>query len=250
MEAFIITYIAVLGLFIGSFVNVVGLRIPRGESIVTPPSHCPSCHQRLGIADLVPVWSYIFLRGRCRHCGVRISPQYAFIELLTALLFVYSYVQLGLQLELLTAWTFIAILVAITISDLHTMLIPNKIVFTGMVMLLLIRIFSHPLPYIDYAIGFLVGGGLFYIIAIVSKGGMGGGDIKLMALIGLVLGWQLTLITIALSAFIGLVISGILILIGKLKRKEPFPFGPSIAIAALIMYFYGESILDWYVHLF
>lgn len=250
MEAFIITYIAILGLFIGSFLNVVGLRIPRGESIITPPSHCPSCDHRLGIVDLIPVLSYVFLRGRCRYCGVRISPIYALIELLTAGLFVYAYLNLGLQLELLTAWTFIAILIAITISDIHTMLIPDKIVFTGMFLFILLRIFTHALPYTDYLIGFFLGGGIFYLIAVFSRGGMGGGDIKLLAMIGLVLGWKLTLLTILLSSFIGLVISGILMLIGKVKPKSAIPFGPYIALAALLAYFQGEELINWYVTLF
>lgn len=249
MEAWIIAYIAILGLFIGSFLNVVGLRIPKRESIVTLPSHCPACKHRLGILDLVPIFSYLFLRGRCRHCGVKISPLYALFELITALLFVYSYITLGFQLELVIAWIFISILVSITISDLHTKLIPNKIIFPGMIVFLILRIFTHPLPYTDYLIGFLVGGGIFYFIAIISRGGMGGGDIKLLAMIGLVLGWQLTLVTILLSSVIGVVFSGILLLLGKIKRKEPIPFGPYIALAAVIAYFWGDQLISWYVNL-
>lgn len=249
MEALIITYITILGLFIGSFLNVVGLRIPQGESIVTPPSHCPSCNSRLGILDLVPVMSYVLLRGRCRHCGGNISPLYALFELLTAALFINSYIILGFQLELVIAWVFFSILIAITMSDLHTKLIPNKIIFPGMVFFLIMRWFAHTLPYIDYLIGFLVGGGLFYIVAILSRGGMGGGDIKLLAMIGLVIGWKLTLVTILLSSVIGLVISGILMLFGKIKRKQPIPFGPYIALAAVIAYFWGNQLIDWYVEL-
>ncbi len=250
MEAVIKVYITILGLFIGSFLNVVGLRIPRGESIVTPPSHCPSCHTRLGILDLIPAVSFVFLRGRCRHCGVKISPLYALFELITALLFVYSYIVIGLQLELIIAWAFISILVAITISDLHTKLIPNKIIFPSMIFFLILRWFTNPLPYTDYLIGFLVGGGIFYMIAIASKGGMGGGDIKLLAMIGLVLGWKLTLITIMLSSLIGLLFSGILLIQGKIKRREPVPFGPYISLAAIITYYWGIEIMDWYINLF
>lgn len=250
MEALIITYIAVVGLFIGSFLNVVGLRIPQGESIVTPPSHCPSCNHRLGIIDLIPVFSYVFLLGRCRHCGVKITPQYALFELITALLFIYTYFAIGLQFEIIIAWIFVSILVAITISDLHYKLIPNKIIFPGMIVFLVFRWFVHSLPYTDYLIGFLVGGGLFYLIAIISRGGMGGGDIKLLAMIGLVVGWKLTLITILLSSVIGLLISGILLLLGRITRKQPIPFGPYIALAALIAYYWGNPLIDWYVHLF
>lgn len=249
MEAWIIAYIGILGLFIGSFLNVVGLRIPHRESIITPPSHCQSCNYRLGIIDLVPVFSYIWLRGRCRHCGIKIPPLYAVFELITALLFVYSYIVVGFQLELLVAWIFISILVAITISDLHTKLIPNKIIFPGMAIFLILRWFAHPLPYTDYLLGFLIGGGIFYLVAIISRGGMGGGDIKLLAMIGLVLGWQHTLMTILLSSVIGVVISGILLLFGKIKRKEPIPFGPYIALAAVVAYFWGASIMDWYIDL-
>lgn len=250
MDAFIIAYIAILGLFIGSFLNVVGLRIPNRESIIYPPSHCTHCQTRLRAYDLIPVLSYLMLKGRCRYCGTKISAKYALFEILTATLFVMAYVHLGFQWELSIAWVFISILIAITISDLHTKLIPNKITYPGIVFFMVLRLFIHPLPYLDYVLGCLVGGGLMYLIAIVSRGGMGGGDIKLFALIGFVLGWKLTLLTIMLSSVFGLLISAILMIFGIIKRKEPIPFGPFIALAAIVTYFYGQDLLSWYIQLF
>lgn len=250
MKALIIGYIAILGLFIGSFLNVVGLRIPKRESIVSPPSHCTHCGTRLRFLDLIPVVSYLFLKGRCRYCNNKISPMYTIFELLTAILFVASYIHLGIQWELISAWMFFSILIAITISDLHTMLIPNKITYPAILFFMIFRLLIHPLPYLDYVLGGVLGGGLMYLIARISHGGMGGGDVKLFALIGFVLGWKLTLLTIMLSSVIGLFISGMLMIFGLIKRKEPIPFGPFISLSAIITYFYGNGFLDWYLQLF
>jgi len=249
MEFFILLYIAILGLFIGSFLNVVGLRIPQGESIISPPSHCFSCRHRLGMLDLIPVFSYLFLKGRCRYCGAAVSPLYAFGELGTALLFVLLYSHFGLTWELVIGLVYISVLIAITISDLQYKVIPNKVIYPSMAIFALFRLWHHPLPLVDYLIGFLLGGGLFYLIALLSRGGMGGGDIKLMAMIGIVSGWKLTLLTIMIASFIGTMIGGWLIALGKIKRKEPIPFGPFIALAAAVAYLWGEQIIAWYLTL-
>lgn len=249
MEFFILLYIAILGLFIGSFLNVVGLRIPKGESIISPPSHCISCQHRLGMLDLIPVFSYLLLKGRCRYCGAAVSPLYVIGELGSALLFVLLYLHFGLTWELLIGLAYISVLIAITISDLLYKIIPNKVILPSMAIFALLRLWQHPLPLFDYLIGFLLGGVLFYLIALLSRGGMGGGDIKLMALIGIVSGWKLTLLTIMIASFTGTIIGGVLIALGKIKRKEPIPFGPFIALAAAVAYLWGEQLITWYLTL-
>ncbi|WP_427137096.1 prepilin peptidase [Psychrobacillus psychrodurans] len=238
------------GLIFGSFFNVVGLRIPKKESIVHPPSHCTVCDRRLTIKDLVPVFSYVFLKGKCRGCGTKIHWVYPVMELVTGLLFAFAYYQLGFTLELAVALLFISLLVIITVSDIAYMLIPDKILIFFLIHLIVLRVFVPLSPWWDSIIGAFVGFGVLFLIAVVSKGGMGGGDIKLFFVIGLVLGWIPTLLTLFLASIIGTVVGIISLRRTKQGRKTPIPFGPSIAIAAIISYFYGEMLVDWYVNLF
>lgn len=238
------------GLIFGSFFNVVGLRIPKKESIVHPPSHCTICDRRLTIKDLVPVFSYVFLKGKCRGCGTKIHWVYPVMELVTGLLFAFAYYQLGFTLELAVALLFISLLAIITVSDIAYMLIPDKILVFFLIPLIVLRVFVPLSPWWDSIIGAFVGFGVLFLIAVVSKGGMGGGDIKLFFVIGLVLGWIPTLLTLFLASIIGTVVGIISLRRTKQGRKTPIPFGPSIAIAAIISYFYGEMLVDWYVNLF
>jgi leader peptidase (prepilin peptidase)/N-methyltransferase len=238
------------GLVFGSFFNVVGLRVPKGESIVKPPSHCTVCDRNLTIKDLVPVFSFVFLKGKCRGCGTKIHWVYPVMELATGLLFAFAYLQLGFSFELIVALLFISMLVIITVSDLAYMLIPDKILLFFLIPIIVSRIFSPLTPWWDSLVGAVVGFGLLFFIALVSKGGMGGGDIKLFFVIGLVLGTVNTLLTLFLASIIGTVFGIISLRIAKKGRKTPIPFGPSIAIAAVIAYFYGDTFVDWYMNLF
>lgn len=250
MEFVILCLFFIYGLVFGSFFNVVGLRVPKGESIVRPPSHCTVCDRNLTVKDLVPVFSYVFLKGKCRGCGTKIHWVYPVMELATGLLFAFAYYQLGFTLELVVALLFISLLVIITVSDIAYMLIPDKILLFFLIPLIVLRVFEPLSPWWDSIVGAVVGFGVLFLIAIVSKGGMGGGDIKLFFVIGLVLGWVPTLLTLFLASIIGTVIGVISLRRTKQGRKTPIPFGPSIAIAAIIAYFYGESLVDWYVNLF
>ncbi|MEK5216300.1 prepilin peptidase [Psychrobacillus sp. FSL H8-0487] len=250
MEFVILCLFFIYGLVFGSFFNVVGLRVPKGESIVRPPSHCTVCDRNLTVKDLVPVFSYVFLKGKCRGCGTKIHWMYPVMELATGLLFAFAYYQLGFTLELVVALLFISLLVIITVSDIAYMLIPDKILLFFLIPLIVLRVFEPLSPWWDSIVGAVVGFGVLFLIAIVSKGGMGGGDIKLFFVIGLVLGWVPTLLTLFLASIIGTVIGVISLRRTKQGRKTPIPFGPSIAIAAIIAYFYGESLVDWYVNLF
>lgn len=250
MEILVSLYLFLFGIVFGSFYNVVGLRVPVKESIISPPSHCPNCGRQLTAIDLVPVFSYIFLRGKCRTCGAKISPIYLMTELVTGLLFVWSYHQLGLSIELIVALFFFSLLLIIVVSDLQYMLIPDKVLLFFLPFLLVGRIVSPLEPWWDALLGAIIGFAILYLIAVISKGGMGGGDIKLFFLIGLVLGTVKTLLTLFVASAIGMMIGIIVLKVRKQSRKAPVPFGPSIAIASCIVYFYGDSILDWYWHLF
>jgi len=240
-------FIFLFGLIFGSFYNVVGLRVPQKESIVHPPSHCPKCQRRLTVLDLVPVLSYVFLGGKCRSCGNKISWVYPFIELMTGVLFAFAYWQLGWGIELIVAFFFISLLVIIVVSDLAYMLIPDKVLIFFLPLLAIGRVLSPLTPWWDSLVGAVVGFGILYIIAVLSNGGMGGGDIKLFFLIGLVLGTIDTLLTLFLAAVIGMIVGITVLSKNKQGRKTPIPFGPSIALAAVIVYFYGDLLINWYL---
>ncbi|SER85555.1 A24 family peptidase [Psychrobacillus sp. OK032] len=250
MDIVITILFFIYGIVFGSFFNVVGLRVPKGESIVKPPSHCTVCDRNLTAVDLVPVFSYLFLKGKCRGCGTKIHWMYPVMEFATGLLFAFSYSQLGFSIELIAGILFISMLVIITVSDIGYMLIPNKILLFFLVPIIIVRVFSPLTPWWDSLLGAIVGFGLLFLIAVLSKGGMGGGDIKLFFVIGIVLGLVPTLLTLFLASIIGTVFGVIALKEAKKGRKTPIPFGPFIAIAAIISYFYGEAIVDWYVNLF
>lgn len=246
MEIVYTIFALLFGLVFGSFFNVVGLRVPLKKSIVTPPSHCTNCECRLTTLDLIPVFSYIFLRGKCRSCGVKISPIYLLTEVATGILFAFAVWKLGLSLELVVALLFISLLMIIVVTDFAYMLIPDKILLFFLPFLAIGRILSPLEPWWDSLLGAFIGFGLLFLIAILSKGGMGGGDIKLFFLIGIVLGTLNSLLTLFLASVIGMVVGFIMLKSSGKGTKTPVPFGPSIALAAIIVYFYGNSILEWY----
>lgn len=239
----------VSALLLGSFYNVVGLRIPKGMSIVAPRSHCTSCKQTLTGIDLIPVLSYVFSKGRCRYCKQAVSPIYPLFELLTAVLFVLAPLMMGWTYELVIAWTLISMLIIIVITDIHYMLIPNKILLFFFLLFIFERFFIPYQTLPNHLIGLAVGFSIPALVALLSKGGMGGGDIKLFAVLGFVLGWKMVILAFFLSSLIGMMAALIGMLFGKVKRGVPFPFGPSIAVAALISYFAGEQILTLYFSL-
>jgi leader peptidase (prepilin peptidase) / N-methyltransferase len=239
----------IFALLLGSFFNVVGLRVPKGESIVKPRSHCPSCKRTLTAWELVPVVSYVVQGGKCRGCGVRISPLYPFVELFTAILFTISLLVVGWSKELVVSWTLISLLMIIFVSDIRYMIIPDKVLLFFAVIFIIERIFVPLLPWWDSLVGAVVGFSLLLLIAVLSKGGMGGGDIKLFALLGFVLGWKMVLLAFFLSTLYGTVFGMIGMVLGKVRRGEPMPFGPYIVFGTLTAYFFGQSILEWYQQL-
>ena len=241
--------IFVIGVVFGSFFNVVGLRVPKKKSIVSPPSHCTTCQRQLTAIDLVPVLSYLLLGGKCRGCGQKISWIYPLMELLTGGLFAFSYWQLGFSQEFVVALLFISLLIIIVVSDFAFMLIPNKVLLFFFPLLALGRVMSPLTPWWDSIVGAVVGFSILYGIAVVSRGGMGGGDIKLFFLLGLVLGTLNTLLTLFIAAVIGMVVGILVLKVRQQGRKIAIPFGPSIALAAVVVYFYGNVLINWYVAL-
>ncbi|MBS4199819.1 prepilin peptidase [Bacillus sp. FJAT-49732] len=239
--------IFIYSLLLGSFFNVVGLRVPLKQSIVKPRSACPGCQNTLQAYELIPVLSYIIQKGKCRHCQRRISPLYPLMELTTALLFVFAYNQIGWSVELFIVWTLMSLFVIIFITDITYMLIPDKILLVFAVFFLIERFFLPLDPWWDSMLGAAIGFSLLLFIAVISKGGMGGGDIKLYAVIGFALGTKLVLLSLLAATMIGGVIGIIGMFFGFFKKKEPIPFGPFIGIGTLIMYFYHQYILDWYL---
>ena len=251
-----------LGLAIGSFLNVCIYRLPQGLSIHSPHrSFCPECRTPIPFYDNIPILSYLFLRGRCRHCGTKISKVYPLVELTTGILFLFSLYRFGPTLALLHSCLFISLLIPITWIDARWYIIPNAIILvgliTGAVVTFLIALTRHNPGYlIDHLIGAMVGGTAMALIAVVGtilfrKKAMGGGDIKLMILIGLFLGgWPHLLVVIMASAFTGSIIGLSLVALGKKSGGgSRIPFGPFLVIGATLDLFWGNEIWDWYLRL-
>ncbi|MFS3928542.1 prepilin peptidase [Priestia flexa] len=239
-------YIFTIGLVLGSFYNVVGLRIPIGKSIVKPRSSCPKCQHVLTTRELLPVLSYIVQIGKCRHCSTTIPIKYPIIEFLTGILFVLSFQLYGFQLEVIVAWTLISLLIIIVVSDLSYMLIPNKVLLFFLPFVIIQRLFIPLTPWWDMFLGGFVGFTLLLLISLMSKGGMGGGDIKLYGVLGLILGCKLIVLSFFLAALVGTSVGLLGMAIGKVQRGKPIPFGPSIATGTLVAYYYGDVLINWY----
>ncbi|WP_432806608.1 prepilin peptidase [Mesobacillus maritimus] len=242
--------ICILGFILGSFYNVVGLRVPAGKSIVYPGSSCPTCGHKLRAWELIPVLSYFIQRGICRGCQSRISPLYPSIEFLTGVLFATAPLVVGWSLELIVALTLISLFIIIFVSDLAYMIIPDKVLLFFAGLFLLERIFVPLTPWWDSLLGAAVGFVLLLVIALVSKGGMGGGDIKLFAVIGFVVGTKTLLLSFFFSTLFGALIGIIGMALGFVKKGKPIPFGPFIAAGTLVAYYFGESLMEMYLQLF
>lgn len=245
----LIYYILILfyGLTFGSFYNVVGLRVPVKKSIVAPRSSCPNCNHQLKALELIPVLSYIYQGGKCRQCKTAISPTYPLVELTTGLLFVSAPIVLGWTSELFVAWTLISLFMIIFVSDITYMLIPDKILVVFAGIFLMERIFIPLTPWWDSLLGAGIGFTLLLIIAVVSKGGMGGGDIKLFALVGFVVGTKTLLLSFFLSTLFGAVFGIIGLAFKIVKKGNPIPFGPFIALGTLTAYYFYEEIISIYL---
>lgn len=250
MEIVFHVYLFIAGAVLGSFYNVVGLRTIKGESIVRPGSYCPGCGHSLTWKELFPVFSYIVQKGKCRRCRNHISVKYPLFELTTALLFTLSPLMVGWSKELLVALVFISLLVIVSVSDLEAKIIPDKILLFFLVPIAILRILEPLAPWWDSLAGAAFGFILFLLLAVVSKGGMGGGDIKFIGVIGLVIGFQGVLLTIFVSSLIGALGGLAAMSLQKAERKSQVPFGPFLAFGAIVSYFYQDTIVNWYLNVF
>jgi leader peptidase (prepilin peptidase)/N-methyltransferase len=254
LDAYQLAILALLGLAVGSFLNVCIHRLPRDQSLNSPPSRCPSCEYRLRWFDNIPVLSYVVLGGRCRTCRTRISIRYPLVELITMVLFLVHGAVFGWSALLVPRLAFGCAMVVLFAIDLEHQLLPNVITLPGIVVGLIASAVLPP-GIVDALIGMLIGGGVLWLIGEAyfrysGHEGMGGGDVKMLAMIGAFLGWKLVLVTLVLSSIAGSVIGLLVIAIRKGGMKYALPYGTFLALGALVASLAGESIVNWYVGLY
>jgi len=244
--------IFILGLIVGSFSNVCIYRIPRNKSIIYPASHCPKCRSNISPKDNIPLLSYILLKGRCRNCKSKISIQYPIVELLTGLIYLIIYLIYGLSVQSLIYIILSAALIIIAFIDLNEQIVPDVISLPGIVIGFILSFFVPYISFINSALGIVVGGGIILIIGLVGsvifkKEVMGGGDVKLAAIIGAFLGLKYIVISLFLGFFLG-ALAGIFLILSKIKSREDMvPFGPFIVLGSMITLLWGEKIISWYL---
>lgn len=254
LDATIIIFTAIFGLILGSFINVCIHRIPLKKSIVFPPSSCPKCGERIRFYDNIPVLSYIILRGRCRKCNEGISVQYPIVEAISGLLSVALFLRYGFNLHYFMFLLFSLSLVVISFIDIQHKIIPDIISLPGIPLGFIISIILGQITWYDSLIGILVGGGCLYLVAFIferltGKVGMGGGDIKLLAMIGGWLGFKALPFIILISSLSGTIVGSISILLSNKGFRTRIPFGPFLAFGALVYLFFGKEIVSWYISL-
>jgi leader peptidase (prepilin peptidase)/N-methyltransferase len=255
--------VIVFGLLIGSFLNVCIFRIPEGVSIVTPASKCPGCGTPIKFYDNIPIISYLLLMGKCRNCRAKVSARYPFVEFLNAALYAVVLNRFGVEPPwvLFIYLFFTSVLIVIFFIDLDHQIIPNSITYPGIPIAVLLGATVLPDPFLRYSflgykaaiIGLIVGGGFFYLVAVAGKvifkkDAMGGGDIKMMAMVGGLLGWKGVILTTFAGSLLGSIVGVTLI---RLKGREwgsKIAFGPYLALGALISMLWGEEILRWYLY--
>lgn len=241
------SYIFLIGLFLGSFFNVVGIRVPNKESLMGR-SHCPNCGRTLGVLELFPIIGYLILRGKCKECNTKISAKYPIMEFITGILFLSSFVFIQYNMiEYTIIVLFISLMVIITVSDMYYQTIPNIFLIVFLPFIFVLRILSPIEMWYDGIIGGVIGFGFMYLIALYGrfrfkKDALGGGDIKLYFIIGLVLGYQLVILSLFFAALFGMIYSLLI------RKKDGYlPFVPFIFAGSMLTYFVGSGIIEWYV---
>jgi len=245
----------VLGSVVGSFLNVCIARIPLGESVVRPSSRCPKCLSPILWFQNVPLFSYVFLRGRCARCGQAISIRYPFVELLSGLLFVTIVWRFGIGWTTCYYWIFVAMLIVATFIDFDHQIIPNAITLPGIIIGFAGSFVVPWLGWLDSLLGVLLGGGSLWLVAILyfamtKTEGMGMGDVKMLGMIGAFLGAHKILLVVLLSSMVGASIGIIVMMIGGKDRKLAIPFGPYLAFGAIISLIWGDALISWYFSYF
>jgi leader peptidase (prepilin peptidase)/N-methyltransferase len=253
-ETITVVVLALIGASIGSFLNVCIYRLPRRESLVWPASHCPSCGRTLSWYENVPVLGWLALRGRCRTCGERISIVYPIVEVVTAAVFVAGYLIYGWTPLLAVRLLFACAMIVLFVIDLQHQILPNAITVPGIVIGFLFSLFLPP-GWFSSLLGILLGGGVLYAVMEAyarARGfeGLGMGDVKMLAMIGAFLGWQLMLLTLILGSFLGSLIGVALMAARRGGMQTALPFGTFLAIGALVSAVAGDAILDWYLRFY
>ena len=244
----------VFGICIGSFLNVCIYRLPESKSIVRPRSICPSCGTLIAFYDNIPIFSYIALRGKCRHCETRISFRYPIIEFISGIFAVGVFLMYGLSFEALIYYTFIATLLVITFIDIDHQIIPDVISLPGIPIFFAASFALPDVTVVESILGILIGGGSLFLVAwlyhlITRKEGMGGGDIKLLAMMGAIIGWKGVLFTLFAASAVG-TLAGLLVIIKTgSTMKLKIPFGPFLALGAIAYIFFGLPLIVWYFDL-
>ena len=255
MAFFLVVLVALTGLVVGSFLNVVIWRVPRGESIVSPPSHCPSCDQPVRPRDNIPVVSWLLLRGRCRDCGEPISRRYPLVEAGTAVVFVLLALRIGLEPELVAFLYLGAVGVALALIDIDVKRLPNVIVLpsylvAGVLLAIAAVIDGAWEDLLRSVLGMAALYGFYFLLALVYPKGMGFGDVKLAGLLGLYLGW-LGWAEVVTGGFLGFLFGGVggvlLIAVRRAGRKSMIPFGPYMLAGALVAILWGGALADLYL---
>ncbi len=241
------------GLIVGSFLNVCICRLPENLSIVKPASRCPRCETPISFYDNIPVLSYLWLKGQCRNCREPIGMRYPAIELLTGLFAALCVFRFGISAAAAVYFVFAASLIVITFIDIDHRIIPDVISLPGIPLFFAGSFLLPAVTPLESLTGILAGGGSLFLVAwvyylLTGNEGMGGGDIKLLAMIGAVVGWQGVILTIFAASVTGTVIGGVMMIASGKNMKLAVPFGPFLAIGALIHVFYGQELISWYLY--
>jgi leader peptidase (prepilin peptidase)/N-methyltransferase len=239
------------GAVIGSFLNVCIYRLPREQSVAWPASRCPSCRQAIAVYDNIPILSYLMLRGRCRACRSPISMQYPLVEAANAIGYVGVFWMFGFTAVACVYAALVSALIVVTGTDLSHTMIPDAVTLPGIVVGVLCAALILPIGIVDSLLGILVAGGILWFLAWISpyvfgKEGMGGGDIKLMAMVGSYIGWQPALLAIMIGSLRGSLVGGGLIVAGIMRREHYIPFGPFLAVGSLLALFFHQPLFEWY----
>ena len=243
----IFIYLFIIGNIVGSFCNVCIYRLPRQESIIFPGSHCPHCQTPIYWYDNIPLLSFLLLRGKCRTCSQPISWHYPLVEFVSGVNLLTFYWLFSLSTPFFIYVFLTTALIIITFIDLEHKIIPDIITLPGIPLGILFSTLLLQQSLWDSLMGILLGGGIFYLVALLSRGGMGGGDIELGAMIGAFIGWRYILLTIFVAVFSGSIISIALLIAGKKGRKDMVPFGPFLALGTFVSILWGETIIHWYL---
>jgi leader peptidase (prepilin peptidase)/N-methyltransferase len=251
----------IIGAILGSFINVVADRLPRGQSIISPPSHCPECQYQIPVRDNIPIVSYLWLRGRCRNCGASIPQRLLWVELGNAVLFAFLYWHYGLGWELAFVAFYCCLFISLLLIDLEHHILPNKLVYPGIIIALIIAalgsIFGfEPLDIVGggfqwWIVDAAIGGGIAFLLLLIPgllyRGGIGWGDIKLAALVGFVTCFPLVILAMFFAIIAGGLTAAILLILKLKGRKDYIPFGPFLSLAAMVTLFWGNDVLNWLI---